>query len=197
MTGSEKEEKVTLEHKRWLRSEAKKIAGSLDPGYMDAASGTIVDEVLASSAYRMAGTVFCYMSFGTEVRTDRLIRTALADGKRVCIPLCRGKGIMDARHYTGGDDLTAGAYGISEPRADSETVPRDEIDLAIIPCVTCDRSLRRLGHGAGYYDRYLEGGRLTKAALCFERLLADEIPTDAFDISMDAVVTEKETYGDL
>lgn len=190
-------EKITLEHKRWLRREAKKVSDALDVDYMRDSSRSIADRVLSSDAYREAKCVFFYMSFGREVATDEIIRRAIADGRKLCIPLCRGKGIMDARLYTGEDDLVPGAYGILEPSADAEIVSRDEIDLAVIPCVTCDRNRNRLGHGAGYYDRYLEGSRMTKIALCFEEVMADEIAADRYDIPMDAVVTEKAIYGDL
>ena len=193
----ERIEKVTIEHKRWLRSEAKKVSGSLDERYIRESSDLIADKILSSGAYLNAGTIFCYMGVGREVGTDGIIQKVLRDGKRLCIPLCHGKGIMDAREYMSETELVTGACGIPEPTSDAKVIPVSEIDLAIIPCVACDRSCNRLGHGAGYYDRFLGESDITKVALCLDAVLADEIATDGYDVSMDAVVTEKEIYGDL
>ena len=70
----------------------------------------------------------------------------------------------------------------------------EAIDFAFIPCISCDRSGRRLGHGGGYYDRYLEKTHCVKAALCREELLVDEIPVEEHDLRMDFVISEKGCY---
>ena len=51
-----------------------------------------------------------------------------------------------------------------------------------------------MGHGVGYYDRFLVDRRCKKVCLCYESLLSDQIPMDAHDIPMDAVVTEEAIY---
>ena len=92
-------------------------------------------------------------------------------------------------------ELYPGAYGILEPKEDPERLIQPEaIDFAFIPCISCDRSGRRLGHGGGYYDRYLEKTHCVKAALCREELLVDEIPVEEHDLRMDFVISEKGCY---
>jgi 5-formyltetrahydrofolate cyclo-ligase len=51
---------------------------------------------------------------------------------------------------------------------------------------------RRLGKGYGYYDRFLSGlaGSAVTVGLAFSRQLLPEVPVDAWDIPVDAVVTE-------
>ena len=58
-------------------------------------------------------------------------------------------------------------------------------------CVTCDRSGGRMGHGAGYYDRYLADADFLKMILCFEEIMVPKVPMDSYDIAMDAVVSQK------
>ena len=151
-------------------------------------------------------TVLAYCSVGNEPSTLALIKSLLDSGRRVCLPLCTDLDeeghrtgafdAMEARVITSFDDLTAGAYGIPEPKADTELVPAEEIDIVILPCVGCDRQCRRIGHGAGYYDKYLTTVRKDcfTMALCYEEALADELPSEEHDMPVDAVVTEKTVY---
>ena len=155
---------------------------------------------------RTGKTVLAYCSVGNEPSTLALIDSLLKSGRRVCLPLCTDLDeeghrtgafdAMEARVITGFDDLTAGAYGIPEPKADTELVPAEEIDIVILPCVGCDRQCRRIGHGAGYYDKYLTTVRKDcfTMALCYEEALADELPAEEHDVPVDAVVTEKTVY---
>lgn len=151
-------------------------------------------------------TVLAYGSVGNEPSTLALIDSLLKSGKKVCLPLCTDLDeeghrtgafdAMEARVITSFDDLTAGAYGIPEPKADTELVPAEEIDIVILPCVGCDRQCRRIGHGAGYYDKYLTTVRRDcfTMVLCYEEALADELPAEEHDVPADAVVTEKTVY---
>ena len=151
-------------------------------------------------------TVLAYCSVGNEPSTLALIDSLLKSGKKVCLPLCTDLDeeghrtgafdAMEARVITSFDDLVAGAYGIPEPKADTEIVPPEEIDIVILPCVGCDRQCRRIGHGAGYYDKYLTTVRKDcfTMALCYEEALADELPMEEHDVPVDAVVTEKTVY---
>ena len=155
---------------------------------------------------RTEKTVLAYCSVGTEPSTLALIKSLLDSGRKVCLPLCTDLDeeghrtgafdAMEARVITSFDDLTAGAYGIPEPKADTELVPAEEIDIVILPCVGCDRQCRRIGHGAGYYDKYLTTVRKDcfTMALCYEEALADELPAEEHDVPVDAVVTEKTVY---
>ena len=151
-------------------------------------------------------TVLAYCSVGNEPSTLALIDSLLKSGRKVCLPLCTDLDeeghrtgafdAMEARVITSFDDLIAGAYGIPEPKADTELVPAEEIDIVILPCVGCDRQCRRIGHGAGYYDKYLTTVRKDcfTMALCYEEALADELPAEEHDVPVDAVVTEKTVY---
>ena len=75
-----------------------------------------------------------------------------------------------------------------------------EIDFGVIPCVSCDMEGHRLGHGGGYYDRYLELAEkqvkslakkcFPRAVICRERLMTAKVPAEATDQKMDFVVNE-------
>ncbi|GAB7364814.1 hypothetical protein MBLNU230_g5609t1 [Neophaeotheca triangularis] len=75
---------------------------------------------------------------------------------------------------------------------------REGLDMVVVPAMAFDESMRRLGHGAGFYDgwikRYREsqGKKPMLVGLCLaEQLLPTDrtIPTDAWDWKMDVIVT--------
>lgn len=185
-----------FEHKRWWRSEIKRRAAELSEGYFTEASAKIAENLLSLDSYVGAETVMLYLNMGVEPKTEELIEHMLLDGKIVCVPLCvdKEKHLMVAKLYEGKDALVSGAYGIKEPRAEAREIAPESIDLVVAPCVSCDDACRRLGHGAGYYDRFLNKTSCPTVALCFEMLMASELPYDEYDVTMNAVITEDRIY---
>lgn len=98
---------------------------------------------------------------------------------------------MEAYIITKEEDLEVGKFGIMEPKAGCEVLMPEQIDLIILPCLSCDRKGNRLGYGGGYYDRYLERCNGVRVVICREKLMLDEIPSETFDQKGDFLVTEK------
>lgn len=189
-----------MQIKNIQRDEARDRYIKLERDYIDLASLEIAKALFDMRWYKEARTIFCYMSTEREVQTDKIISQAILDGKRIAIPRCLGNGIMESRIYFEDDrtyPLESGTLGIREPKIESPLIDASEIDLAIIPCLSCDKEGNRLGHGAGYYDRFLSGkseDKIQKVCLCFSKLLADFIHIDDNDIRMNVVLTEENTY---
>ena len=155
-------------------------------------SAQITAHATALAQYRAAHTLFCFVGTAHEPDTLPLIRQALADGKRVAVPLCTGPGKMQARQITTPADLTGtGAFGILEPLPDCPVIAKSHIDFALVPCLACDATGRRLGHGGGYYDRYLAGAAFGWAVICPEVFLLPDIPAGQHDLKATYIVTEK------
>ncbi len=176
--------------KKRLRRLAAEIIGAQAKDSLTEASGRIISRVLASSLYRQAASVFVYVSTGREVDTRALIEDAWRTDKAVYVPKCRGQGRMDAVRVFSWQDLSPGAYGIPEPVGDSSDGLFPSIDLAVVPCVCASWTGQRLGHGAGYYDRFLENGADRAVCLCFEKMLRDDIPQGEHDVLIPWVLTE-------
>ncbi|GHU62609.1 5-formyltetrahydrofolate cyclo-ligase [Clostridia bacterium] len=158
--------------------------------YRQNADRNIVQRVLALSAYQQAKTCFLYLSFLGEVDTWTLLQYTLGQ-KRVVVPKCITKGLMEAYEIQDFSDLEKGAYGIDEPKAYCKKVQAVEIDFAVIPCVSCTLRGERLGYGGGYYDRYLQKTVFPSVVLCYDELISKNIPTDVWDKRIDRVITEK------
>ena len=172
--------------RRALLAKARGLSGA----YRRESGAAICANVLEMPQYRRAKVVFAFVGGGWEVDTTPILQAVLAAGKRLCVPLCVEPGRMEARVIEDLSQLIPGSYGILEPPADSPLCPPEEIGFAAVPCLACTRVGIRLGRGGGYYDRFLAGRSFFAAALCREALLAESLPTDPWDMPVDAVVTE-------
>ena len=150
--------------------------------------------ITASDLYQKAQTVFLYCSTAEEIDTSHLMENALQAGKRVCVPLCTGPGIMEARELKDLAQLSPGRFGILEPPADSAPISPEEIDLCIVPCLAADTAGNRLGYGGGYYDRFLARTPAPAAALFAGRRFLRTLPTEPHDQRSDIIVTERQVH---
>jgi 5-formyltetrahydrofolate cyclo-ligase len=88
-----------------------------------------------------------------------------------------------------GEPLVAGPSGLLQPDADAEMVIPDTV---LVPLIGFDRGLRRLGQGAGYYDRafeFLKAAR--RIGLAWSAQEHPALPEDAWDVPLHAVATER------
>ncbi len=184
----------TIITKNTQRTEIRKRTKLLTDDYCHTSNQKIIQSALSLPEYQQSSMIFCYVSVEKEVDTRSLLKQAWADGKCTAVPRCIGKGIMEPYEISSFDDLIPGLYNIPEPSERCPLVDLADIDFAIVPCLSCDRKRRRLGHGGGYYDRTLIKLTAPSAALCREALLLDEICCEEHDQKIDILVTEKKIY---
>lgn len=168
--------------------------------------------VLASAAWKAARGVMLYCASGGEMDPAPLMTAAFQAGKRVFLPRCTSAhGDMEAVPHTENGPLLAGAFGIIEPAPHIAAWSPDRLEqpesagtrelsiapeLIIVPGLVFDRQGNRMGHGMGYYDRFLAGPFVQSAVrlgLAHDFQLLDiHLPVRAWDIPMHAVCTPKE-----
>ena len=170
-----------------LRAEVRNIV----PADTAAADGKIRERVLSHPWMKEAGSVFIYVNMPGEPDTRALIEECLKEGKTVLVPKCVSSTEMTAVRIRDLKELVPGMLGIPEP-PDSRQWTGD-IGLALVPCMAASRDGARIGHGAGYYDRFLARHKTRTICLCYQERLLDAVPMDADDIYMDAVITQSET----
>ena len=97
--------------------------------------------------------------------------------------------------YTLGEEpvWNYGKYGIQEPNPDFSILRAPEdFDVILVPCVGFDEDGGRIGHGAGYYDRYIDRAPdACRACIAFEAQRLEQVVEEDTDMPMDYVVTEK------
>ncbi|MBR1690300.1 MAG: 5-formyltetrahydrofolate cyclo-ligase [Oscillibacter sp.] len=178
------------EEKAALRRRVRRRLAELPAEYLRSAGLQMALHLRTTPEYAAAGTVLAFASTPTEADMTPLLLGILADGKRLALPFCTGKGIMEAREVRDLSELTSGSYGILEPGPQCPLVPPEEVELVAAPCMACDRAGNRLGHGGGYYDRYLAGCGSAVMVLCPEALIQERVPMGPLDRAIPAVVTE-------
>lgn len=186
-----------IEEKQMLRIRIRQLERELPTSYKQKSDQAICAHLLSLPDYLEAETVFCFVGTVREINTRPVLEDALSRGKRLCVPLCTSiPGIMELRMIRSMEDLSAGTYGILEPHQDCPLVAVDEVDFAVLPCLTCNHAGHRLGQGGGYYDRFLSAFRGSAVLICRERLIREEIPLEPLDVPVPWIVTEAGLYED-
>jgi 5-formyltetrahydrofolate cyclo-ligase len=143
-------------------------------------------------ALASAATVTLFVGVGDEPDTRPLIRALHARGVRVLLPIVMPDWSLDWAAYVGDDALAAAGYGLLEP-----TGPRlgaaavADAEVVLVPALAVDPSGRRLGQGAGCYDRALtfvtEGTPILAIVFDDERLTG-ELPEEPHDRRVSGVL---------
>ena len=70
----------------------------------------------------------------------------------------------------------------------------DEVEFAVIPCLTTDHKGNRLGHGGGFYDILFNRYNNVPAAIICRELMCGDVPTEPFDHRFSITVTENGVF---
>ncbi|ASU82439.1 5-formyltetrahydrofolate cyclo-ligase [Nocardiopsis gilva YIM 90087] len=156
------------------------------------AGSAIRDAVSALPELSMGGTVALYYSVGTEPDTRKLITTLWKQGTYVLLPIYLPGGDLDWAAYDGPDSLAPAGYGLLEPtghRYGPDAVRRAA--AVVCPALAVDHAGRRLGKGAGCYDRALArvGPNTLTLAVIYDTEFVESVPAEAHDRPVRAVVT--------
>ena len=154
----------------------------------------LLDAFLALPEVKAARTILLFYGVGREPDTTELIETLWAQDKTVLLPRCLPKRGMEARRIVPGARLVYSTYGIPEPDQECPVVGQDRIELILVPNLCCDKQGYRLGHGGGYYDRYLAGYSGMTVSLCPEEWLQEQLPREDYDLPIRLVLTETKEW---
>lgn len=145
--------------------------------HVSAAKAT--DKLKRLEVYKNARSISVFLSMPKgELQTSDIVRHALNSGKNVFVPYIRSKpASMDMLQLQNEEDfesLQPDKWGIPSLNSssvkqrlnclghqglDNQNGPEDAgeggLDVILVPCVAFDEDFNRLGHGKGYYDRFL------------------------------------------
>lgn len=141
-------------------------------------------EVAALPEYAAATTVMAFKGFGSEPDTDPLFARVAADGKRLLLPRIEGGAIVvcDAD-----GPMARSRIGVEEPQGPA--LPFDLVEFVIVPGLAFTPDGRRLGYGAGFYDRFLPAVHAPNAGVCFAEQVVDTLPVEAHDVRVERVIS--------
>lgn len=185
--------------KKVLRQTLKNIRRQLPIEFKQQMSKRVCHHISHLSRYRHAKHIGLYMSANGEIDLSPVWKTAPHHGKFCYFPKLNPDKTLIFLPATPRSHFIANKYNIDEPDvADSFAIELEQLDIVFLPLVGFDSRCNRLGMGAGYYDRtFGDIKRPLMIGVAFEFQHQDYIPTQDWDVPLDAVITEKTIYRKL
>ena len=182
---------------RWRKNGQREVClnarEDLSPDHRQLLDQKICSRLQDLPQVRAAKVILSYMAVGEEVDLSTFHDWVRAQpDKALAFPISGPDGRMVAAVPLGEDSWKMGLYRIPVPLPErSRLLEPGEVDLVIVPCVGFDRHGGRLGHGGGYYDRYLPRcPQAVTVQAAFEVQAVDEVAMESWDCPMDLTVTE-------
>jgi 5-formyltetrahydrofolate cyclo-ligase len=148
-----------------------------------------IDPIIALFAPGL--TIAGYQKTGSEVGADAILAVANARDVMTALPFIGSRGdAMRFKTWHCGRALIKSPYGFLQPCAEAPDVAPD---IILVPLIGFDRDMNRLGQGAGHYDRiFTLFPNALRIGIAWSCQKVEIIPTDPWDIALDAILTEKE-----
>lgn len=173
-----------------LKAEARRAALARREGANPRMGVRLAGHVLARCPPPPGAVVAGFWPMGPEIDIRPLLLALAARGHALALPVTpkRGQALV-FRRWRWGEALARGPLGTRQP-AGGETVRPDWL---LVPLLAFDRAGRRLGYGAGYYDRTLAGlGPCAVAVGCAHAAQeVPAVPAGPDDVPLARVATER------
>jgi len=186
---------IVLRAKAELRKRLRGLRNTHPAAALARRSERIVETLDKLDAIASAKTVALFWPIETRHEVDvRDLDTRLrARGVAIAYPSIEESGEMTFRVATV-DELTEDPLGFrGAPRS---AIEPDAIDAIVVPAIALDTEGRRLGYGAGFYDRALPRfAPAKKIGVAYDFQLLVEVPVSPNDVTMDIVVTDARTIA--
>ena len=171
-----------------LRAHFKEII--LNENYRKSADSTITNNLINIIIDEKPKIVGIYFPIKNEVNVDELFSFLIKNKIRIAVPKILENNEMVFVEFFVDSLKQKNKFEIFE--VDGNVIDKNLIDVILIPGIAFDKNLYRLGHGGGYYDRYLKDYSGKKIGLIYEKFIVDQIDdVNEFDIRMDKIVSEK------
>jgi 5-formyltetrahydrofolate cyclo-ligase len=177
---------IVSEAKQALRA---KVLASRSKDLASESSKQFASSLLQIASEQNLKRIACYLSFGSEPATDSFIELARAEGIEIACPRVEPDGQMVMAVLE--DKALPSKLGFREPTG--EIIQPKDLDLIIVPALAIDYQGKRLGRGAGYFDRYLGSFSGSTVGLVFDAEFIPEVPSLPHDAPVSRVITQTRT----
>jgi len=124
--------------------------------------------------------IMLYIPLKIEVNIASLILKLRRENKMLLVPFMEGESFSLVKYRL---PLSKKQFGVKEPKNTNKY--KHKIDLAIVPIIGTDETLRRVGFGKGFYDRFFEKNHKRIYKILFvgrEYCVSSKIITDDYDV---------------
>ncbi|XP_076291134.1 methenyltetrahydrofolate synthetase [Lasioglossum baleicum] len=184
-----------------LRKQMKLVLGQLSSEEKDRQSKKLFEKLCATPQFQQSKKVSLFLSTPQEINTLPIVKYLFETKREVFVPTYKGLKmemvkLLSMEEY---ENLPVTKWNIKQPNFDEtkeSALERGGLDLIILPGVAFTIDGKRLGHGMGYYDSFLNAylrqhRKPHLIAVAFNEQILDDVPTDENDVLVDLVLTEK------
>lgn len=131
-----------------------------------------------------------YIACGGECSLEEVLKRYWKDSRPIWLPRMRASHEVVWHACRNADDLQSGPHGIPEPNpSQSPSLPTlPEGLIVLVPGIGFTLDGKRLGQGAGCYDRILGRRDLVSIGVAFTCQIVVDLPTEAHDQSLHFLV---------
>ena len=132
-----------------------------------------------------------YYPYNNEIDCIQILKKLEKKNYIISLPKIKKNSQMDFIQWSSKDPLVINKFGIPEPSNGKIKFP----DVLLVPLLSFDTKLNRVGYGGGFYDRYIHRIKRKKKPLLvglaysFQRVKS--ISINKHDKKLDFVVTER------
>lgn len=173
----------------FLRKEIKNKRLNLTKNEVEKYSKLIENNLFSLSFLSKKTNFFIYNSIKNEVDTTPIIARLKALNKVISYPVIIGENMLSVVPQT--SEFERKNFGVLEPKNYVET---NEVEVAIIPLLLCDKNKNRVGYGKGFYDRYLQGKNIIKIGLCYDFQVINSLNPNPWDVPLDYIITPTKIF---
>jgi len=179
-----------------IRKKILSLRDSLTEEEMESKSELIQERLFNLPEFKKARTVLFYVSTRNEVKTEKMIKSALKQGKRIIVPITdvKERKLLFSELKDFDKELETGTFNILEPKKEFfRPVSQEDIDFIIVPGIAFDKDGDRIGYGMGFYDKFLSSlkKQVPTVGLAYEFQVVNDIPVHDKDVTVYKVITEK------
>ncbi len=172
--------------KKLLRNKIREAVACLENEQKCQESEAVRLTIEGTVEFEKAQVIMCYCSMPSELNTAKMLQCWPAE-KTIVLPRVNGLE-MEVRLFDK-SKMKSGQLDILEPTTDCQLFSPEDIDLIIVPGMAFDVNGNRLGHGKGFYDRFIVHTEATLFGVCFNCQLVDQVPTEGHDKKMHRIIT--------
>uniref|UniRef100_A0A1B6H8D5 5-formyltetrahydrofolate cyclo-ligase n=2 Tax=Homalodisca liturata TaxID=320908 RepID=A0A1B6H8D5_9HEMI len=188
------------EAKSKLRLEIKKKVKELTEEDKIKQTFIITKRLIKHPDFQNAERIAIYVNMKNEVGTYDILKEAFAGNKQVFMPLVVGEDMKMVKLNSFEDlkTMPKTKWGIIQPlESDNreDCLETGGVQYVVVPGVAFTSTGLRLGHGRGYYDRFLakndqiRGSRCITVGLGFDEQIVQDLPTTERDFRLTWVVS--------
>lgn len=186
---------------------SRKLA-ELNPQQIRTQSLSIFEQICTNPEFNRANKVGLFMNMAHEVDTQEVLKYCFEKQKIVFLPRCiysleklPSHAYMEMLMVNSMEEVLTlqpqGKFQLREPESGHSVMEEGELDVLVMPGVGFTLKGDRLGHGAGFYDRFLNqfydrfGRKPYLIGLALTEQIVEQIPMEIHDWKLDIVITPK------